>query len=283
MSKDLPTAADITAAHYYAVSLLCTEIPEKYGEPGITVWNTDNNSCPVTRKGCQPDVKNPITQPLFDTDGKIILYDKDDRMFGDFWQKNPPGYYVWRTTKNSPRTEVCARGNYLMQQWCESPKTRSDKKIAGVTDVIPFKYIVKNGTEVCEIPEQYCKNKGVSFKNGDCFVSEGQKVAEFFSSSVVVRSQRASDKRLKKNIKVLRKDFIEKGIHVYMYEWNDVAQTVYGLVGYDVGFIADELDPKYIIIDTLGYKTINTSIEDETMKKIYAFMKIKDTIKNVYI
>lgn len=39
MSKDLPTAEDITAAHNYAVSLLCTEIPDKYGEPGITRWD----------------------------------------------------------------------------------------------------------------------------------------------------------------------------------------------------------------------------------------------------
>jgi hypothetical protein len=283
MSKDVPTPDDITAAHYYAVSLLCTEIPTKYGGPGLTTWDTNNKTCRVTKKGCQPDVRNPITQPLFDADGRVIEYDESDMMFGEFWKKNPPGYYVWRTTKNSPRTEVCARGNYLMQQWCESPKMRSDKNIPGVTDVIPFKYVVKNGKEVCEIPEAYCKAKGVSYKNGDCYVSPAQKVAEFFTSSVVVRSDRASDKRLKKNITLLRKDFIDKGIHVYMYEWNDVAQTVYGFVGFDIGFIADELDPKYVTHDSLGYKTINTSIQDDTMKKIYAFLKIKDTIKNVYI
>lgn len=285
MSKDLPTAEDITAAHNYAVSLLCTEIPDKYGEPGITMWDSHDKMCKITKKGCQAAPNNPISQPKFDPDGKIIKYDKYHPIFGEFWKKNPPGYYVWRTTENSPRKEVCARGNFLMQQWCESPKTRADKDVPGVTDAVPFKYEIINGKEVCEIPKEYCDSKGVSYdaEKKDCYVKQSQKVAEFFSSSVFVRENKASDKRLKKNIIRVRENFPLDGVHLYVYEWNDIAYTVYGYSGVDIGFLADELDAKYIKVDKLGYKLINTGIQDETMNKIYAFLKIKDEIKNIYL
>lgn len=278
-----PTEDDFNAAHAYAMGKLCTEIPDTFGEPGITEWDTYDKVCRISRKGCQPDVRNPLSQPMFDSNGGYIQYDDNDAMFGDFWKRFQPGYYVWRTTKKNPKREVCARGNFLMQQWCEAPKTRSEKEEPGITNVPPFKYTIVNGVEQCEIPPEYCRAKGVDYKDKDCVVSDSQKVAEFFSSSVLVRSQRASDKRLKKNIRVLRRDFIEKGIHVYVYEWNDVAATVYGLQGLDIGFVADDLDPKYVVVDALGYKTINTAVEDDTMRKIYAFLKIKDTLKNMYV
>jgi len=280
MTKDTPVEEDFTAAHDYAMSKLCLEIPEKYGEPGITEWGNYDKVCRVSKKGCQPDVRNPLSQPMFGSGGEYIEYDENDSMFGEFWKKTPPGYHVWRTTKKSPKTEVCARGNFLMQQWCESPKTRSDKEEPGVTNVPPFEYKLVNGVEQCHIPKSYCDSKGVSYdaENKDCYVPDSQKVAEFFSSTVMVRSGRASDKRLKNNITLVRKDFPVDGINVYTFQWNDIALTTYGYSGYDVGFIADELDEKYIRYDPHGYKTINVSIQDETMRKIYAFLKIKDSI-----
>lgn len=278
MTKDVPTEADFNAAHEYAISKLCLEIPENFGEPGITEWK--NKACHITRKGCQADVKNPLSQPLFTSGGEYIDFDTNDRIFGKLWEKFPPGYYVWRTTSKSPKTEVCARGNFLMQQWCESPKTRSDREEPGITDVPPFEYKIVNGVEQCQIPEEYCKSKGVSYdaRNKDCYVPDSQKVAEFFSSTVMVRSARASDKRLKNNITLVKKDFPVKGVDVYSFQWNDIARDVYGYTGYDVGFIADELDAKYIKHDPHGYKLINVNYDDDTMRKIYAFLKIKDSI-----
>tara|TARA_Y100000389_G_C17383628_1_gene475762 strand:- start:65 stop:928 length:864 start_codon:yes stop_codon:yes gene_type:complete len=282
MTKDIPTAEDLNAAYEYALQKLCTEIPETVGEPGITKWDKNINACMVTEKGCQPEIRNPLSQPFFHKNGEKIEYSEDDPIYGEFWKIRPPGYYVMRTTKNSPDVPVCAPGNYLMQQWCEFPETRADKKVPGVTNVPPFKYRIENGVEYCDITQAYCHDKGVDYKDGDCFVPYSQKVAEFWSSTVLVRNakrkKRASDIRLKKNIKQLRKDFPVKGVDIYIYEWNDVAHGVYGFSGYDFGLIADYIDPKYIEYDPLGYKVINMEYDDETMKRIKLFMTLKDEI-----
>ena len=105
----------------------------------------------------------------------------------------------------------------------------------------------------------------------------------FFSTQSRKAKRATSDKRLKDNIKLIKKDFPHKGINVYTFEWNHIALTTYGLSGEDIGFIADELNPKYIYTDDLGFKHININIEDEYMDKISAFLKIKDSIKNVTV
>lgn len=280
----VPTPEELNDAHEYAMSKLCSEIPENYGDAGITDWDDYEKVCKITKKGCQPDVKNPISQPIFSSNGDFMEYDENDEKYGEFWKIYQPGYYVWRTTKNSPRTPVCARGNYLMQRWCEAPKSRYDKRQPGITDVPPFEYVIKNGEERCEITKAYCDAKGVYFDSDskDCYVPEHQKWAEFFTGSVLIRQNRASDSRLKKNIKLLRKNFPLEGIHLYYYEWNDIAATTYGLVGVDIGFLADEFDPKYIEIDPNGFKTININIKDDNMNKIYAFLSIKNSLKNIF-
>ena len=283
MSKDLPTESDLDAAYEYAISKLCTEIPETIGEPGITIWDKTEKNCKVTRKGCRPDKKNPLSQPFFHKNGEKVIYSEFDSLYGEFWKKRPPGYYVWRTTDKDPRKFVCAPGNFLMQQWCEFPNMRGEPT-PGITDVHPFEYKVINGVEQCEITRDYCeKSKGVRYENKDCVVPKLQQLAEFWSSSVLVRHQnrkRASDKRLKKNIKLLYKDFPVKNLNVYIYEWNEIAYTTYGYSGYDIGFIADELDSKYIIYDPNGYKQINLTLKDETILKIKLFLNIKDEIIN---
>jgi hypothetical protein len=286
MSKDIPTEADFDAAYEYAISKLCTEIPETLGEPGITIWDKVEKKCKVSEKGCRPDKKNPLSQPFFHTNGEKIEYSKNDPIYGKFWERRPPGYYVMRTTDKEPRKIVCAPGNFLMQQWCEYPKTRAEGDVPGVTDVHPFKYKIINGVEYCEITKKYCEeSKGVEYINKDCVVPKSQQLLEFWSSTVLVRNakrKRASDKRLKKNIKLLYSNFPVKGINVYVYEWNGTAHTLYGYSGYDFGFIADELDTKYIINDSHGYKFINLDFDDDNMKKMNIFLKLKEEIFSVY-
>jgi hypothetical protein len=121
----------------------------------------------------------------------------------------------------------------------------------------------------------------VSYNAGDkdCYVTNSQKILEFFTGSVLVRKQRASDKRLKDNIIPLRMNFPYQGINVYAFEWNDTARMLYGHTGHDIGFLADEIDPKYVSIDDNGYKNIKIGIRDEYMKKISDFLNIKDQIK----
>jgi len=80
-----------------------------------------------------------------------------------------------------------------------------------------------------------------------------------------------SDKRLKTNIKLYKKDYPVQGIDLYSYEWNDIATQLYGLSGSTIGFIADLLPPKYVSVDEHGYKYIN-GYPDDTMKQILSFL-----------
>ncbi len=82
---------------------------------------------------------------------------------------------------------------------------------------------------------------------------------------------RFSDKRLKTNIKLYKKDYPDQGIDLYSYEWNDIATQLYGLSGSTIGFIADLLPPKYVDIDEHGYKYIN-GYPDDTMQQIVSFL-----------
>ena len=286
MGRSTPTVDELNAAHDHAMSKLCTEIPNKFGAPGGTTWDDRNKVCRITQKGCQASVTNPISQPMFTSSGEYRTFRDDDRTFGKFWSKNPPGFYVWRATKNSSGRKVCARANFLLWQWCEIPRTRAEKHEPGITNTPRFEYNIRNGKEECYIPKEYCDSKGMSYDatNRDCYVSNSQKIAEFFAGSVLVRqSRRTSDKRLKTNIKLLKRDFPVQGVNVYIYEWNYIALTTYGLQGYEIGFIADELDPKYIYYDDLGYKHINTDIDDDFMNQVSAFLEIKDKLKNILL
>lgn len=280
MGRSVPTAEELTAAQNYAFSKLCLEIPEKYGPKDITKWDDDKKVCRITYKGCITNDTNPLTQKAFDNAGNAIEYNKHHRAFGKFWEKYPPGFNAWRTTNKSNGIEVCAPSNFLMQQWCEAPESRAGgEDIPGVTNTVPFKWKIINGKEVCQITKEYCDSKGVSFKNNDCEVKDSQKVAEFFLGSVFVRERKAkaaSDRRLKQDIRRIKEDFPVKGIHVYMFMWNNVATELYGYAGWDIGFIADELDSKYVREDVHGYKIINLEYDDDTMRKMYAFLKIKN-------
>lgn len=282
MSRDVPTAADINSAHDYAMSKLCSDIPAEFGGPGLTQWDDREKVCRITERGCEPRVTNPISQPMFKSNGEYRNFSDDDRTFGEFWKRSPPGFYQWLATEKSGGQRVCARANFLLWQWCMIPGTRAEGHEPGITNTPRFQYNIRNGKEECYIPKEYCDSKGVSYdaNKKDCYVSNSQKILEFFTGSVLVRKQRASDKRLKDNIIPLRENFPHQGINVYAFEWNDTAKMLYGLTGHDIGFLADEIDPEYVTVDKNGYKNIKTEIRDDYMKKISDFLKIKDEIKN---
>jgi len=62
-----------------------------------------------------------------------------------------------------------------------------------------------------------------------------------------------SDRRLKDEITLIGK---HRGYNVYRWVWNDIATSTYGYRGSEIGFLADELEPKYIGTDSYGYKYI---------------------------
>ena len=286
MSKSVPTHKELDDAQDYALSKLCTEIADRIGAPGITEWDGQRKVCMITKRGCQASVTNPLSRQAFNAGGEYIKFDEHHPVFGEFWKKHPAGYYSWKVTKNSGGKSVCSPSNYLMERWCKSPETRLDGKFKrGVTDTVPLNWTVRNGKEVCEITKEYCRSsKGVSYdtQTRNCFVSDAQQVAEFFTGSVFIREQNiknyTSDKRLKKNIVLVRKNYPVKGVNVYAFEWNDTARRLYGHTGGDTGFLADELDPKYIVTDSHGFKNINLSYDDDTMQKMYTFLKIKNLL-----
>ena len=116
MSKSVPTADDLNKAYEYAMKKLCTEIPSEYGSRGLTEWNDNEKVCNITRSGCQADVTNPISQPMFTSGGEYRTFRDTDRVFGDFWKKYQPEFLVMKTTKKSPQQKVCARANFLAWQ-----------------------------------------------------------------------------------------------------------------------------------------------------------------------
>ena len=62
-----------------------------------------------------------------------------------------------------------------------------------------------------------------------------------------------SDPKLKNDIKKIG---MYKGINVYEWNWNGIAMSTYGYKGRCVGFMADEINSKYIDTDVYGYKYI---------------------------
>ena len=65
-----------------------------------------------------------------------------------------------------------------------------------------------------------------------------------------------SDRRLKQNIRKMRVASPIPGLSLYMWEWNEIAMSNYGLKGRDFGFISDEIDDQYISKDVYGYEFI---------------------------
>ena len=182
--KRIPTETELDKAYDYAMKKLCTEIPSKYGKPGLTRWNEREKVCDITFSGCQESITNPISQPAFTSNGRFRNFSPGHNTFGKFWERSPPEQLAWRVTKNSGGQKVCARANTLLYQWCHFPETRADKHTPGITNVPRFQYNIRNGKEECMITKKYCDEKGVDFvdqqTNKDCKVSKGQKSLNFF-------------------------------------------------------------------------------------------------------
>lgn len=66
-----------------------------------------------------------------------------------------------------------------------------------------------------------------------------------------------SDKRLKNNIRKTKIKSPIEGLTVYSWTWNETAMSTYGLRGRDFGFLTQDIDDKYLEIDSFGYQHIS--------------------------
>ena len=80
----------------------------------------------------------------------------------------------------------------------------------------------------------------------------------------------SSDPRLKDTI---NKIGTYNGLNVYEWVWNEIATTIYGLRGREIGFLTTELDPEYIDKDRHGYGYIkNDTMISDALKEVRATM-----------
>jgi hypothetical protein len=70
-----------------------------------------------------------------------------------------------------------------------------------------------------------------------------------------------SDRKLKNNIILITKDYFAKGVHLYTYKWNKIANEM-GLYGDSMGFMADEVENKFpkLIITVDNYKAMDMNM-----------------------
>lgn len=66
-----------------------------------------------------------------------------------------------------------------------------------------------------------------------------------------------SDKRLKSNIRKTKITSPIEGLTVYSWTWNEIAMSTYGLKGRDFGFLTQDIDDKYLEMDSFGYQHIS--------------------------
>lgn len=277
--SSIPTEEQFKKAHEYAMEKLCNYVGNEKYAPNLTTWDSTDKKCYFTERGCDSTrTDNPFSKPTFDSQGNYMEYSENNPVFGKLWKYIAARELVWK--KLNDGTMGCGTSNTLFKRFCEVPVARHYKEIPGVTNVPPFKYVVENGVEVCKITKDYCDNMGVSFDTGksECVVPLGQKIGEFFGGTTLsrsIRSGRISDRRLKKDINIFKKDFLGPGIHLYTYKWTDMAQHLYGKnEDMDFGLIADDFDDKDIFLDEYGYKNINTNVST----KVKIFYKVKDII-----
>ncbi len=304
---------DHKEAEIYAESKMCVDIPSEY-IAGSTRWDQRNKVCRITQRGCnQRDRRSPFTQPTYNLNGKDIshTYENSRTRLAEFWKIQPPEELIWKPTKASRGVSVCARSNHMLKKFCEYPTTRlsedGSKQQRGVTNVPKFQYTISQGKETCKMTKAYCDAKGLSYnrQRSECVLPKGQKIFEdIFGGSVIARSIRAgvpppnpadpkqmtatvnkfkamSDRRLKKNIKLFRTDFLDKDINLYIFEWSQIAKKIYGFPDdTQIGFMADELPDKYTSNDLNGYKYIHTDENDIISKRLDIFYKFKNILYN---
>lgn len=184
MGSKGPSQAQIEAAENYALGQMCVSVPAKYGNYGYTKWNSKTQQCLVTEQGCQPGPTNMISQWPLDGAGNVINFaDQPKSRYHDVWKYAPADLFVMKATRQSGGRPVCSRGNALVYQWCDFPKTRGQgAEVPGLTNVVPFKYGVQNGKETCLIPKDYCATHAYDWdqKTLQCYEPPGLQAAEFF-------------------------------------------------------------------------------------------------------
>ena len=280
---DVPSAELLAEAESYAMRVLCTEIPITVGR-GLTKWDSVRSKCEITRAGCTPSIENPISQsPIYNDKGEEVEPNMNHRSFSKFWKYMPPEFLVMKTTKFSKLSEVCARGNAMLQQWCEYPSLRAPKRQHGVTNVAnQFIYTIRNGKESCIIPREYCsEDKGVGYDDNkkQCKLAEGQKFVEQFliSPGLYREIKLASDKRLKTNIQKIKDDYFGTGKHLYKFDWTQQAKLFYNLNrDNDFGPIADEFPSEFVEIDEHGFK--NIILDRQGLEKLNIFLTLKNKL-----
>ncbi len=295
--------SDFEEAEKYALKKLC-EIPNKF-KLGSTLFDETSGRCKINKSACEfRSGQSPLSQPSIDPNGRYIKRDFNsiDKR-NELWKYYPPEQLVWKKTTSG--REGCARSNELIYNFCENPETRLGGKLKnGITDDnLKLEYVISQGKETCFIPKLYCDKKGLSYDFGsnECNIPYGQKVGEFFGGSTLSRSIRAddgfaeselkkwsnpfeltewqkklfSDKRLKKDISILKENFIAPGINIYSYYWNDYAIGMFNLPKtIQVGFLADEMPKDMVITDLSGFKYINLQSTNPLTTRVKLCLKI---------
>ena len=287
-SKQIPSEEDLNKAHEYAMMFMCTEVPQKLtGRTGDTYWDFAKKQCRFTKQGCTPESRNPFSQPMYDSNGKAMDYSNNGGVYDKLWAKNPPSFLQMKAIKTkSGYSELgCGRGNFLLQNWCDNPKSRADKSKPGVTNVDGFRYYINTaGKETCSIPKSYCDEKGLDYstRTKQCYKNTLQAIGEFVIGTTIIREARVSDKRLKENIQMFKENYGGPNVHLYTYTWTKKAEKLYGNKGPDIGFLANDIENlgyNCVFIDDKGYKNINFDcLSNNNMTKIINFLNAKKTV-----
>lgn len=189
-----PTPEEVEAADEYALSKLCTDIPNRFGT-GLTTWDANMKKCRITKDGC---TTTPLSLKSFSPTGEILDYKKmnvSDNI-KKFWEVAPPEHLTYKVIKGS-NSAVCARANYKLQQFCEFPNQRSGKNEGAFGSSVgkgyntgpKFTYTTVNGKETCIIGKDYCDFKGVSYDSvkKQCYVSADQALGEILVGTTLIR------------------------------------------------------------------------------------------------
>ena len=152
----------------------------------------------------------------------------------------------WRDSDWGSCSETCGGGR-RQRTWFESDA-------GDVNGACPLRNAVETGecnTQACPAPAPPPPSVVNTVVSG---ASSGwNTVSSGASSAVNTVSGWFCDKRLKRNVTQIG---THKGYKVYVWEWNNIAMSTYGLKGADIGFITDELNDIYVDTDVYGYEYI---------------------------
>ena len=137
----------------------------------------------------------------------------------------------------------------------------------------------------------------------DCCMDLGDSIGQFFLGRTILEGLKDptswatyvantrlgtffSDPNLKQDISLLRTNYVDptKDIHLYLFTWNSQANSLYGLNGMSIGFMADEISryyPSQVYKNEYGHSYIlpdETLSNDKTFKRIIYILKNRDLL-----